>query len=113
MDIAHILTIWGVPTAIMGLLVWWLKRHIDRTEKKREQQDADLKNLMKTIMQMGHANNILATATAKAVQRIPDAHCNGDMTKALERASAIKAAEKEFLIDKGIEHIFENTMHHS
>lgn len=111
MDIAHVLVLWGVPTTITGLFVWFLKRHIDKNEKKRDQQDADFKRLMLMIMQTGHANNVLAVATAKAVQRIPDAHCNGDMTTALEQASKIQTEEKEFLMDKGIEHIFESKLH--
>ena len=114
-NITNILLFWGIPTtifgAIVGLLVWWLKRYIDKNEKKRDQQDADFKRLMLMIMQTGHANNVLAVATATAVQRIPDAHCNGDMTDALKRASEIQNEEKDFLMDKGIEHIFEHTMH--
>ena len=58
------------------------------------------------IMQESRSTNVLATATAKAVQRIPDAHCNGDMTEALRRASEIQNEEKEFLLDQGIKHIF-------
>lgn len=96
----------GIPTAIMGLLVWWLKRYIDKRDKKAEEREHDLEKLMLMIMQTSRANNVLAEATARAVQRIPDAHCNGDMTSALEKASKIQKEEQEFLIDKGIKHIF-------
>ena len=96
----------GIPTAIMGLLVWWLKRYIDKRDKKAEERERDIEKLMLMIMQTSRANNVLAEATARAVQRIPDAHCNGDMTSALERASKIQKEEQEFLMDKGIKHIF-------
>lgn len=96
----------GIPTAIMGFLVWWLKRYIDKRDKKAEEREHDLEKLMLMIMQTSRANNVLAEATARAVQRIPDAHCNGDMTSALEKASKIQKEEQEFLMDKGIKHIF-------
>lgn len=96
----------GVPSTIMGLLVWYLKRYIDARDEKAEKREKDLEKLMMMIMQTSRANNVLAEATARAVQRIPDAHCNGDMTSALERAAKIQQEEQAFLIDKGIEHIF-------
>ena len=103
----------GIPTSITGLLVWWFKRYIDKQDRKREEQEKERKareenteRLMLLIMQTSRANNILATATAKAVQRIPDAHCNGDMKEALERAATIQKEEQQFLIDQGVKHIF-------
>ena len=66
----------GIPSAITGFLVWWLKKHIDKKEEKRELREANTEKLMLLIMQETRATNVLATATAKAVQRIPDAHCN-------------------------------------
>lgn len=98
----------GVPSAITGLLVWWLKRHIDKKEAKRDERERNTEKLMLLIMQTSRATNILAEATAKAVQRIPDAHCNGDMTSALEQAAKIQKEEKDFIMDQGIKHIFED-----
>ena len=93
----------GIPSAVMGLLIGWLKKSIDRREKKREK---NTEKLMLMIMQESRATNVLAAATAKAVQRIPDAHCNGDMTEALRKAEEIQTKEKEFILDQGIKHIF-------
>lgn len=98
----------GVPSAITGLLFWWLKKHIDKTEVKREEREANREKLHLMNMRIARANNVLAVATAKAVQRIPDAHCNGDMSSALEAAAAIQAEEKDFLMEQGIKHIFDN-----
>lgn len=96
----------GIPTAITGFLVWWLKRHIDKKDRERETREANTEKLMLMIMQNGKAAVVLAEATAKAVQRIPDAHCNGDMTAALKRAENIQKEEQEFLLAQGIQHIF-------
>ena len=98
----------GIPTAVTGLLVWWLKRYIDKRDKKAEVREANTEKLMLMIMQTSRATNVLAEATAKAVQRIPDAHCNGDMTAALEKAAKIQKEEQQFLIDQGVKHIFGN-----
>ena len=96
----------GIPTAVTGLLVWWLKRHIDKRDKKAEEREKSTERLMMMIMQTSRATNVLAEATAKAVQRIPDAHCNGDMTEALRKANEIQKDEQQFLMDQGIKHIF-------
>lgn len=98
----------GLPTALTGFLVWWLKRHIDKKESVREEREKNTEKLMLLIMQNSRATNVLAKATAMAVQRIPDAHCNGDMTSALAEAERIQTEEKDFLMDQGIKHIFEN-----
>lgn len=96
----------GVPSAITGLLIWWLKKYIDRRDKKADEREQNTERLMLMIMQTSRATNVLAEATAKAVQRIPDAHCNGDMTEALRKAAEIQKEEQQFLIDQGVKHIF-------
>ena len=96
----------GIPSALMGLLIWWFKRYIDKRDKRAEEREKKIEKLMLMIMQTGRANNVLATATARAVQRIPDAHCNGDMTSALEQAAEIQREEQAFLMNNGVEHIF-------
>lgn len=107
----------GVPTAFTGLLVWLLKRHIDKREKSKEleekerreaaeEHERNIERMMLMIMQTTRANAVLAEATARAVQRIPDAHCNGDMTSALEEAARIQKEEHQFLIDNGVKYIF-------
>ena len=96
----------GIPSAIFGLVIWWFKRYIDKRDAKAEEREKNTENLMLLMMQEIRANNVLAEATAKAVQRIPDAHCNGDMTSALELASKIKKEEEKFMYDQGIKHIY-------
>lgn len=99
----------GIPSAITGLLVWWLKRYIDKRETERQEREKKQEELMLLIMQTSRATNVLAEATARAVQRIPDAKCNGDMTAALEEAAKIHKIEKDFLFRQGVEHIIGNS----
>lgn len=111
----------GIPSAIFGLFVWYFKRIIEKRDAKREEEYAkreakreeeieerekNTERLMMLIMQDCHATYILSEATAKAVQRIPDAKCNGDMKTALEKAESIQKKENQFLMDLGIKHIF-------
>ena len=97
----------GIPSAITGLLLWWIKKKIDKQDEERQERERNQERLMILIMQTGRATSVLSEATARAVQRIPDAHCNGDMKKALDDAKRIQTEEKDFLINKGIKHIFE------
>ena len=96
----------GIPTAITGFLVWWLKRHIDKRDRIAAEKEKSTETLILMIMQTCRATYVVAEATAKAVQRIPDAHCNGDMTSALEKAEKIQQEEQQFIIDQGVKHIF-------
>lgn len=111
----------GVPSAIFGVFIWYFKRYIEKRDKVREaearkreekreaeieEREKNTERLMMLIMQDCHATYILSEATAKAVQRIPDAKCNGDMTSALDKAESIQKKETEFLTDLGIKRIF-------
>ena len=96
----------GIPSAVTGLLVWWLKRYIDKKEVEREERERKTEKFMLMIMQTSRATNVLAEATARAVQRIPDAKCNGDMTSALEQAAKIQKEEQAWLFEQGVENIF-------
>lgn len=96
----------GIPSAITGLLVWKFKKDIDERDKAKEKRDDDRHKLMLMMMKTGHANYVLSSAIAMAIQRIPDAHCNGDMKAALAEATKLQQEEQDFLVDKGTEHIF-------
>ena len=104
----NLIALMGIPSAITGFFFWWLKRYIDKAEAKRELREQNTEQLILIMMQTNRATNILAEATARAVQRIPDAHCNGDMSAALEAAAAIQAKEKDFIFNQGIKNIFED-----
>lgn len=93
----------GIPSAIMGLIVRRLEKKINKRDTIRDEQDKSQKDLIVLLVQSTSASIALGEATAKAVQRIPDAHCNGDMHAALEYATNIKHKQKEFLTKQGID----------
>lgn len=97
----------GIPTAITGLAVWWFKRRVEKTEEKQLEREKNQEKLILMMMQSTRANNVGIEAIARAVQRIPDAHCNGDMEAALEKMAIVQKEEKDFLMERGIKYIFE------
>ena len=68
----------------------------------REKQEQAREKLLISLVESTGAAIALGEATARAVQRIPEAHCNGDMTAALEYASKVKHRQKEFLAEQGV-----------
>lgn len=107
----------GIPSAVTAFCFWLIERRIKKRDtadqKKREQRQHDIDEKDKIreesqflILQAVNASIALAEATAKAVQRIPDAHCNGDMHAALDYATEIKHKQKEFLLKQGIQNIY-------
>jgi hypothetical protein len=107
LTIAQLIAVFGIPSAITGLAVWWVKRRVEASEKKNQEQQENIEALIMMIVQSSKANQIGIQAIARAVQRIPDAKCNGDMTAALAEMEKIQQQEKQFLINKGIKYIFE------
>ena len=57
----------GIPSAIVSLGFWLIKKYIDKREARREEKDANTEKLILMMLKMGKANNILAEATARAV----------------------------------------------
>jgi hypothetical protein len=107
LTIAQLIAVFGIPSAITGIGIWWIKRKIEHNEAKSKEHEANLEALVLMMMQTSRANTVGITAIARAVQRIPDAQCNGDMTKALEEMEIIQKKEQQFIIDKGIKYLFE------
>lgn len=108
----------GIPSAITGFLVWNFERKIAKREAKREKEQEERhkkeaerekarEELQIHTIQGVSAAIALGEATAKAVQRIPDAHCNGDMHDALNYAIKIKHEQKDFLTRMGITSVVE------
>lgn len=81
------------------------KRDKKEREKLSEQQKGQEKLLC--LIEGTWAAVALAEATARAVQRIPDAHCNGDMHAALDYAAGVKHKQKEFLAKQGVHAILD------
>ena len=105
----QILCMLGVPSFLYSLFSFFLARKInkidqerDRKDKERDEREKRVENFLLAILSSQRATNTLATATAKAVQRIPDAKCNGDMKEALDEAVKCQNKENEFLTQLGI-----------
>lgn len=111
----------GFPGFLFSIFTFLITRKISKVDARRERQDKEreearkqkeserderekrVENFLMAILSSQRATNTLATATAKAVQRIPDAHCNGDMHVALEEAERCQKQESEFLMTLGIQ----------
>lgn len=132
MTVGEIAAICGIPSAltvaIVGFFVWLLERSIVKRETARKEEEArrekaraaeeakleaervkqenSRKVFEKNLLASTNAALAVSEATARAVQRIPDAHCNGDMSDALEYAAKIKHEQRDFLAAQGIDNIF-------
>lgn len=107
----------GVPSVIFSFVLWRIERGIIKREAERdkareneekermEREFAREKNESYIIKTVG-ATMALAEATARAVQRIPDAHCNGDMHTALDYATRIKHEQKDFLNEQALKNMY-------
>ena len=102
LSIGGLVTLLGIPTAITAFCSWMLQRRITKRDAAMEAREkAREKNEVLLIKSTG-----AAIALGEAMQRIPDAHCNGDMKAALEYARKIKHEQKDFLTEQGIQALY-------
>lgn len=102
-----------LPSAITAFCFWLLERKIQQKDAAREKEEQKSRAKREERERLREQNELLLVqsvgaaialgeATAKAVQRIPDAHCNGDMHAALEYAAKVKHEQKDFLTRQGL-----------
>lgn len=84
------------------------KKEQEAAEKRAEERENKREQFENALFKSTMAAIALGEATARAVQRIPDAHCNGDMHAALEYAAKIKHEEKDLLTGMGIHALYED-----
>lgn len=106
MDATTILIAMSVPSAITGFCFWVLESKIAKREALQDKKDEARKQNEIIVIKGVNAAIALGEATARAVQRIPDANCNGDMHDALAYAEKIKHEQKDFLTEQGVEAIY-------
>lgn len=106
MGLTEIVLAMGIPSGITAFCFWILERRLDKREKAREKKEAIREQQEYLMVKSIGAAIALGEATAEAVARIPDAHCNGDMHDALEYARKVKHEQKDFLTKQGIEAIY-------
>lgn len=107
MDPTTLIIAMSIPSAITGFCFWMVQRKIDRHQKVQDKKEAARKQNEIIIIESMNAAIALSEATAKAVQRIPDAKCNGDMHAALAYATEIKHKHKDFITAQGIEALYD------
>lgn len=106
----------GIPSAITAFCFWLVERRIqvraeaDKEERMKRQKKLDAKEENREQLQYMTVKALdgalaLSEATARAVQRIPDAKCNGDMHKALEYEQEAKHCLENFLTRQGVNHV--------
>ena len=92
----------GMLGGMGGLFFWWIKKRIDEREKAAAEREKAKEQVEVAQLQATMAAIALCEATARAVQRIPDAHCNGDMHAALDYAARCKHDLKNVLTRVGV-----------
>ena len=108
MDMTTIVVAASIPSAFTGFCFWLIEQNL----KKRADNEMDEREQIREKNELCIINSVnaaiaLGEATARAVQRIPDAHCNGDMHAALDYAQKVKHEQKNFLNEQALKHIIE------
>lgn len=103
--LATILATASIPSAVTGLCVWMIQRKITKNSEEQRKREAWQKEYQVLAMESMRASTVLAEATAHALQR---GHTNGDMESALELTAKAQQKQKQFLIQHGIESIFDD-----
>lgn len=86
----------GIPSALFAWFLSRMTKKLDERDKARqEKEEAQLKHDL-MLIELVMAAITLGEATAEAVQRIPDAHCNGDMHEALQVSREAKDKYRAF-----------------
>lgn len=92
----------GIPSAITAFCFWNMQRKIERRDKALDEKEKAKERNELLLIKLASASLSLGEATAEAVQRIPDAHCNGDMHAALEYARKIKHEHKNMMYETAV-----------
>lgn len=117
MDVMTLIAAMSIPSAFTGFCFWLLEQRIEKradtekSEREERQREADDRERSREkselyIIKSVQASLALGEATAKAVQRIPDAQCNGDMHAALEYAQKVKHEQKDFLSEQALKNLY-------
>lgn len=98
----------GIPSAVcgslIGLLFWRLKKQIERNDAAQKKRDEDRLKFETYQVNMTSALAGLGKANALAIKR---GKCNGETAAALEWLEEVKHDQRRFLVERGIEHIYE------
>jgi len=94
-----------IQAVVTAMGIWYLQRKLGKRDDAAEKREKEREDMEYNLLTAVNASIALGEATAKAVQRIPDAQCNGDMTAALSYTTTVKHDLKNFLNRKAVEKI--------
>ena len=96
----------GIPSAITSLCIRNFEKKMEKRQAEEDRKEAARRKNEVILIECVNASIALGGATARAVQRIPDANCNGDMHAALDYAAKIKHKHKDFVTEQSIEALY-------
>lgn len=102
MEWLEIIKLFGIPSLVTGAIIGIWQRRQDKREADRERREVNREKMELFSLQELMAVSAISRATAEAVQRIPDAHCNGEVKAALEYERGIRNKQRDFLEELGI-----------
>lgn len=94
-----------VCSFLASVCLYKIEKRDKRLTEAAAKKEQDREEFEVCMIRSTNAAMSLAEATARAVQRIPDAKCNGDMKKALDFAEKVKHEQKDYLNRKAVEKI--------
>lgn len=104
----------GIIAVIVAVIEALSAKERHKAEKARKaeaeaaaEREKNREKIMVQLINSSIAAINLGEATAKAVQRIPDAHCNGDMKDSLDHAQKVKRSMRADLTEIGIHAMWE------
>lgn len=103
LDIAQLLALMGIPSAITGLCFWMVERRLAKRDAELDRRDAARERNELLLVRSVGAAIALGEATATALK---NGHANGETDAALEYAKRIKHEQKDFLTEQGIHAIY-------
>lgn len=102
----EILISFAIPSAVTGFFFWLLKGYLDKKDAILQEREKTREKSQLYLINTVNASLALGEATARAVQRIPDAKCNGDMHEALDYAKRVKNEQKDFINEQAIKKMY-------
>lgn len=103
LDIAQLVALMGIPSAITGLCFWLVERRLAKRDEELDRRDAARERNEVLLVRSVGAAIALGEATATALK---NGHANGETEAALEYAKRIKHEQKDFLTEQGIHAIY-------
>lgn len=103
LDIAQLVALMGIPSAITGLCFWLVQRRLTKRDEELDRRDAARERNEELLVRSVGAAIALGEATATALK---NGHANGETEAALEYAKRIKHEQKDFLTEQGIHAIY-------